>query len=240
MATLSWTILTSASTTPGSIANWLSKNDITSGANGVADFIIGEAESWIYRRLRHWKMQTTPQSISLTVDVPTLTIASFAGFLEPLSIWYLNNGGPYWLVQKDPSQVYQSWSYNSNNTRVSNPPVIYSFNQTYIEFDSPPDQTYPGFLTYYKQPEALSESNPTNFVTDLYPRMLRAACMASACEWAKDDGQGNFDRTYWDQIAEVEIEKAKAESDRARRGTVNAGVLIGGGDSGYPAYPGTW
>jgi hypothetical protein len=240
MATLTWSILTGANTVPGSISNWLSKASLSSGPDGVADYVLGEAESWIYRRLRHWKMLTPPQAITLTQGLDTLDISSFDGFLEPMDFWYLNNGGPYWMVQKDATQVYQSWSYNSDNSRQQNPPVIYSFNQTYIQFDSPADQTYPGYLTYYKQPAALSSTNQTNFLTELYARLIRAACMASACEWAKDNGQGNFDRTYWDQIALEEIERAKAESDRARRGTINAGVMIGGADSGFPTYPGTW
>lgn len=240
MATLSWTTLTSASTTAGSIANWMSKASITSGANGVADFIVGEAESWIYRRLRHWQMLTPPNSITFTLNSDTLSISSLTNFLEPMDLWYLNNGGPYWMQQKTPSQVYQSWSYNADNTRPSMPPSIYSFNQTNIQFDTPADQAYPAFITFFQQPTALSGSNNTNWLTATYPRLVRAAVMASACEWAKDNGQGNFDRTYWDQIAQDEIDRAQAESDRARRGEINAGVLIGGAGPAFPTYAGAW
>lgn len=240
MATISWTVLTSSSTTAGSIANWMSKASITSGPSGVADYIVGEAESWIYRRLRHWRMLTPPQAIVFTLNSDTLAISGFSGFLEPFDLWYLNSGAPQWMAQKTPSEVYQSWSYNADNTRVSQPPIIYSFNDTSIQFDSPADQAYPAYLTYYQQLPALSGSNDTNFLTSIYPRLMRCACMAAACEWAKDNGQGNFDRTYWDQLAENEIFIAQQESDRARRGAVNAGVLIGGGDAGFPAYAGAW
>lgn len=239
MATMTWNILTSASTTPGSISNWLSKASITSGADGVADFIILEAESWIYRRLRHWRMLTGPTSVTLTQGVATITFPT--GFLEPMNLWYLYQNAPYWMTQVTPTQVYQSWNYNSNGVRVQQPPTIYSFEMSEIQMDSPPDQTYSGFITYYQQLEGLSGTNPTNFLTQYYPRLIRCACMAAACEWAKDNGQGNFDRTYWDQLAQDEIDKAQAESGRARRGEINAGVLIGGNAPAWPAYlPGTW
>ena len=234
MATFSWSILTSASTTPGSIANWMSKASITSGTNGVADYIIGEAESWIYRRLRHWRMLTPPTVITLTQGVDAIAITSLPRFLEPMSMWYLNNNAPFWMSQKLPDQIYQLWAFDGSGSRVQQPPVVYSFNDTYIQLDSPPDQTYSGWITYYQQPLGLGDTNQTNFLTDYYQRLMRCACMAAACEWAKDNGQGNFDRTYWDQLAEDELERARMESDRARRGSVNAGMLIGGGDVGYP------
>lgn len=240
MATLSWSILTSSSTTSGSIANWLSKSSITSGANGVADYIIGEAESWIYRRLRHWRMLTAPNVIQLVADSDTYSIATLPRFLEPMEIWYLNGGAPYWMTQKTPTEVYQSWSFDGNGNRVAQPPQLYSFDQMYLQFDSPPDQQYSGWITYYQQPEGLNESNQTNFLTDYYQRLLRCACMAAACEWAKDNGQGNFDRTYWDQLAEQEIDVAQRESDRAKRGQINSYVLIGGTGPSWPAYAGTW
>lgn len=230
-----WSVLTSASTTAGSIANWMSKASISSGANGVADIILQEAQSWIYRRLRHWRMLTIPTPLTLTQGVDAIPISGFAGFLEPSDLFYVN-GGVYWLTQKTPEQVYMSWAFNQNGTRVQQPPVIYSFNNTYIQLDSQPDQNYPGYITYYQQLADLSATNPTNFLTDTYPRLIRLASMAGACEWAKDNGQGNFDRTYYDELAQDEIDKAQMESDRARRASVNAGVLIGGGDWGFPAY----
>lgn len=243
MAALNWTVLTGTSTTSGSIANWLNKSTISpspGGAGTPADFIINEAESFIYRRLRHWQMLTAPTPITLTQGVDTIAISSLTGFLEPMDLWYLNNGAPYWMTQKTPTQVYQAWAYNADNTRIQQPPVIFGFDQTSIQLDSPPDNTYPGFITYYQELAGLSASNDANFLTNTYPRMMRCACMAAACEWAKDNGQGQFDRTYWDQLCEEEIYIAQQESDRARRGIENSGVLIGGGATALPAFQGGW
>lgn len=229
----SWDILTSSSTTAGSIANWMSKSSISSGPGGVADTIVQEATSWTYRRLRHWRMLSAPTSITLTVGIDTAAFPT--GFLEPDQLWLLN-GSVYFLVQKDPQQIPLLWQFDGNGVRVNQQPVVYSFNDTSIVFDSPPDQAYQAWISYYQQPEALSEDNPTNFLTTYYQRLLRCACMAGACEWAKDNGQGNYERTYWDQLALDEIAIAQQESDRARRATINEGVLIGGGAGGLPAY----
>ena len=88
-----------------------------------------------------------------------------------------------------------------------------------------------------EQPAPLSVSNTSNFLTTAYPRLMRCAIMAAACEYVKDSGQGNFDRTYWAQLTQVEIDQAQAESDRARR-AVQAGIILegGGGVSGMPPY----
>jgi hypothetical protein len=233
---MSWNSLTGASNQSGAIANWMSKFSISSGPGGVADNILQEACSWIYRRLRHWRMLSVPTPFTMSVGSDVIPFPT--GFLEPLALWYLN-GSPFWMTQKEPNQVYQRWLFDGSGVRVPQPPMIYSFNGAQLQMDSPSDQAYAGWIVYYQQPPALSSTNPTNFLTDSYQRLLRCACMAGACEWAKDNGQGQFDRTYWDTLAEDEIYKAQAESDRARRGEVNAAVMIGGGgDSGYPAYGG--
>lgn len=185
-------------------------------------------------------MLTDPVGITVAQNSDALPISGFDGFLEPMDLWYLISGAPYWLTQKTPTQVHQAWAYNGDGSRVVQPPVLFSFTMDNIIFDSPSDNNYAGFLTYYQQLDALSGTNPVNFLTVTYPRLMRCACMAAACEWAKDNGQGSFDRTYWDALAQDEIDKAQMESDRARRGIENAGVLIGGGGIGLPMWAGSW
>jgi len=80
-------------------------------------------------------------------------------------------------------------------------------------------------LIYYQQLAALSSSGD-NFLTTMYPRLMRCACMAAASEFVKDSGQGNFDRTYWENEAEKEIMMAQAESDRQARSIVAGMILI--------------
>jgi hypothetical protein len=227
---MDYTQLTGSSSTPGSIARWINYSQV----QGDAPEIVIEAESWIYRRLRHWKMLTPPTAGSLTVGQDYLT--NPADMLEP---FLLVTTGQYFqeIVQKPMQEVVANWAYTgTGNTRVQQQPLMFAFNQDQMQFDSPPDQAYTYAFIYYQQPEPLSVSI-TNFLTQTYPRLLRCACMAAACEFAKDNGQGQYDRTYWDQLAQDEIDKAQAESDRARRGTVAGAILIGGGvASNFPGY----
>lgn len=195
--------------------------------------IVLEAESWVYRRLRHWRMLTTP--------IPGAMVTGQAYFaippdcLEPFVLMTTGNWQQF-IIQKTPQEVLLNWAYDGNGNRVLQQPQMYYFDQVNINFDSPPDMAYAYVLLYYQQPMPLAVTI-SNFLTTTYPRLLRCACMAAACEWEKDSGQGQFDRTYWDTLAQEEIDKAQAESDRARRGVVAGAVLIGGGvTTNFPAY----
>lgn len=222
--------LTGDSNTPGSVTRWANYSPL----QGDVPEIIVEAEGWIYRRLRHFKMLTIPTSGTMVVGQPFIYYP--ADFLEPFMLWTTGNFFNF-LTMKPEMDVISSWSYNPDGTRTQQQPMIFYMDQVSLQMDSPPDQAYAYNLIYFQQPLPLSVTNPTNFITDTYPRLMRCACMAAACEFAKDSGQGSYDRTYWDMAAQDEIDKAQAESDRAKRATVAGMVLIGGGQTGtFPGY----
>lgn len=223
--------LVSGTTTPGSIARWINSSQV----QGDAPEIVTEAESWIYRRLRHFKMQSDPVAGTMTIGQDYVT--SPADLLEPMLLW---TNGQYFsiLTQKPVQEVIANWAYTgTGTTRSPQQPMLYYQGADTLRFDSPPNIAYTYNLIYFKQPAALSSTN-TNFLTITYPRLLRCACMAAASEFVKDSGQGNFDRTYWDQLAQDEIDKAQVESDRAKRGTIAGMMLIGGGGGSglFPSY----
>jgi hypothetical protein len=228
-----WTTLTGAKSVPGSLASWANNSTIQTST----PMIIEEAESWIYRGLRHWKMLVPPVVGVLTVGSDLLAIPS-----DMLEVKNLYLTGNYYgkLTQKDEETVMASWSYDSSQVRVSQTPRIYYFNQSSIQFDSPADQAYAYALTYFQQPAALSASNTTNFLTSTYQRLVRCACMIGVAEWAKESGQGSFDRTYWIQEAMGELAKAQMESDRAKRatseGVIFLGEVGGGRDAAYGSF----
>ena len=232
---LNYNQLIASKGTPGAISTWVNNSQIV---NDVPE-ILSEAQSWIYRRLRHWRMFPAPVTGSLTIGDDFLIPPD--DMLEPS---YLVTTGLYFqeIAQKPYQEVVLAWNYDGNGNRVPDQPTIYYFDQTALRFDSPADQAYTYALLYFQQPEDLGPSNQTNFLTQFYPRLIRLACMAASCEWLKEIGQGQFDRSYWDQLAEDEIEKAQAESDRAKRATVAAMVLIGGSNqpttAGFPIYGG--
>lgn len=209
---------------PGAISSWTNNSRI---AGDIPEIVL-EAESWVWRRLRHWRMIPPPATGTMTIGSDA--VSPPADFLDP--IFFVATGTfQQTFVQKTPQEVISNWAYDSSGNRQQQQPVMYYFDQGSFRFDSPPDQAYPYALLYYQQPAPLAVSI-SNFLTIYYPRLLRCALMAAACEWLKDFGQGDANRTYWDELAMDEIEKAQIESDRAKRGTIAAMQIIGGGGHG--------
>ena len=228
---MDYDMLIGSTTTVGAVARWINSSQV----QGDVPEIIVEAESWIYRRLRHWRMLTDP--INGTIATGDDFVTSPTDLLEPFLLW--TTGRFYQIIPMKPVQeVISNWQYTGNGSvRVQQQPMMYYQAETTLRFDSPANLDYDYNLVYFKQPEGLGPSNQTNFLTNIYPRLMRCALMAAASEFIKDNGQGAFDRTYWDQLAEVEIDKAQEESDRAKRATVAGMILIGGGvSSNYPMY----
>lgn len=214
---MDYATLVNTSATAGSIANWINASTVQASAATI----VAEAESFIYRRLRHWQMQTSATG-SMTTGNDTIALPT--NFLEPKTL-YITGINYAKLTMKTEQEVKASYQYDGTGTRVSQKPSIFTFDSTGIRMDSPPDQTYPYELIYYVQPTALSSAS-TNWVTTYYPRLMRCACMIGACEFVKESGQGNFDRTYWEQATLAEIDVAAQESDRSQRAVEFAGIVL--------------
>ena len=235
---MNWTTLTGVKTVAGSIANWLNNSTITSGPGGVADVIVQESTLLIYQRLRHWRMLTSPISGTLTGGPTNYTVDYIAvpsDMIEPF-MFTLTGTNQQILTEKPYEDIVRYWQFDGSGNRVPQQPLIYSFNDTNIVFDSPPDQPYPYALMYYQYPPPLSGTNNTNFLTNVYPRLLRASLMLQATEWAKDSGVGTFDRTYWSQVFEAELVNAQTDASHARRATGAGAVFVGGGIPDAPPF----
>jgi len=235
MATWTWNMLTGSTTTPGAIARWLNKSTLTSGPGGDADLILSEANSWISTRLRHWRQLTAPVPGTMVVGTDQITLPTDVQELDCIWIAGVVSGQFYQqqITQIEPNQLYQSWNFSGSGARVPQTPTLYAFNQTYIQLDSPPDLAYPYFTTYYQEIADLSETNPTNFLTTTYQRLLRVTTMMLGAEWAKESNQGQYDRTYWTQQAQDELQQVQEQSDQARRAQVSAPNYPGGVAGGY-------
>lgn len=221
---MSYTTLTGAKTVAGSIANWINHAD----AQASAATILEEAESLIYRRLRHWRM-VTKQAVSMTVGQDYIALSTFVNYLEDKILKYngMVNNMIYTdrIDRQDITIVQEAYSFNSSGARVQQTPQIFYVDGDNINFDSPADLAYPCLFSYFKQPASLSVSNTTNWLTVYYPRLVRCACMAGAAEFMKDAGQGNYDRTYWENEAEKEIMIAQAESDMQNRSNESGAIM---------------
>lgn len=228
-AAITWPVLTGTTGTAGAIARWLNKSTLSSGAGGDADLILQESLSWIFTRLRHWKMLTPPISATMLVGADQVTIPADLLEIDFIMIAGIVGGALYQqeLVQKTPADIYRCWTYDGNGNRIQQQPKLYSFNDTFIQFDSQPDLAYPYVYTYYQFPQPLGSNNQTNFLTLFYPRLLRCVCMMFGAEFTKENFQGQFDRTYWESEAMKELMEVQAQSDRARRSAVIAPRFTG-------------
>lgn len=222
-SSISYMTLVGASTVDGSIANWLSHGAIQASA----DTIVAEAESWIYRRLRHWRMLTSATGTFTSNPGGTPTVTDYipipADYLED-KLLYVTGINYQKMTRRTLEEVIAAYGYDGNGYRIVQQPVWYFNDQTNIKFDSPPDQAYPYLLYYYQQLDSL-QSSGTNFLTKFYPRLLRAACCTEAAEFMKDAGSGNYDRTYWAQMAQDELDKAQMESDHSQR-SIDIGMIL--------------
>ena len=232
---MDYTTLTSAKTVPGSIANWM--NDSTIVAQTPT--IVTESQDWIYRKLRHWRM--IPPPITGSMSTSALTQAIPSDMLEP-DFFLITGIYRRILYQKTFEEVMAAWAYDGNGVLIPQQPAIYAFDSTNFSFDSVPDKAYPYALRYFQQPAPLSSGNNTNFLTNFCARLFRTVLTMMACEWTKEVAQGQFDRTYWEQQAEAELQRVQIESDRSKRAVTGGwiqGAMAGeAGGPGWVGYPG--
>lgn len=85
-----------------------------------------------------------------------------------------------------------------------------------IHFDQAFSQLSVCRLNYYQSLPLLSASNPTNFLTNRYPNLMRVACMAAAADFMKDTEE------YGKQFGRLTqmIEKIAVENDMQNRGMI--------------------
>lgn len=201
----------------GSISAWLNHASLST----VGTQIVEEAESWIYPRLRHWKMLTSTSG-TLTASATTVTVPS--DFLEDKK-FRITGTAATTITRKTIQEVVESFQYDGTGGRVAQQPTIMFNDQNNFQFDSPCDQAYPFTMWYYQKLAPLSATNTSNFLMTSYPRMMRAVTCMSASEYMKDAGMGNYDRTYWEVEAQKELGVAQAESDKHER-SIEQGAIM--------------
>ena len=217
---MDYNTLIGGKTVAGSIANWMNDSRIPD----VASEIITDAIGNISMRLRHWRMQSLPVPMTLTAGNSVLQLPD--EFIEPAMIAYAGGDGDnYQLDMSTLEDLSRQFTY-INGVQQSGMPTKYCIIGGAIQLNMPPDKDYSIIMSYYQQPPVLSATNPTNWLTKLYPRLVRTSLMISAAEWMKDSGQGNFDRTYWTVVFQDQLTSAQADSDRNKRALLVRPVVI--------------
>ena len=174
---MDWTTLTSAKSVAGSIASWINSDSVTP----IASTLIQEAESFIYRRLRHWRMLSKATGAMV---IGQDYIAQPSDYLEA-KLLMITGVNKMKLTRKTIEEVTYAYQYDGTGARVNQMPLRYSNDGSNLAFESPSDQTYPYLLRYFAQPAALSGTNTTNFLTNIYPRLMRVALEVTASAAAR-------------------------------------------------------
>jgi hypothetical protein len=164
---MSYTTLAGDKTEAGSIKSWINYTRLD------VDGAIEDAQALIFQRLRVREMQAAA-TVSISSGSETATLPT--GYLSSLSMRDVTNNADLEHVQWEDLEQYRDFSSGDISTGK---PCRYSVFNELFQFDTKADTAITARLLYYKRPDALSVSNTTNFLTDRYPHLLRAACLAS-------------------------------------------------------------
>lgn len=155
------------------IGNWLARNDLTAY---IPD-LITLAEARIYRELRVRQMET-----SLSASISSGVIAVPSGYQE-MKFAYVDGSPAKPLVRVSLEELYNQYPTRSSDGK----PFMYARNGANFEFGPYPDSAYTIKGVYYKQLDALSDGNPTNWLLDDAPDLILFGALLEAEVFIMDD-----------------------------------------------------
>ena len=142
------------------IANWLNRSDLT---DEIADDFIKLTEADFNSKLRIRQME---QIDTITIDSETETVPT--GFISVRSFYILSSSTKYPLEYITPHNLFEIRGGSRSGRPRSY--TIEADNETeQFRFGPSPDVSYTGYLSYYKNIEALSSSNASNPILDKHP-----------------------------------------------------------------------
>lgn len=171
---MTFTQLTGAHTTEGSIRNWVNR------ASVPAETILTMAEAEIFSRLRVREMRTRT---TLTVAAAASSVALPTNFLDPIS---LKDRYKVDLTLTDQDDFEDKCDVDSDFALIEGDPTFYAIFNEAFNFNTKMEEERQFTLHYFKQPTALSGTNETNFLTTRYPHVLLAGCRMAAELYAKN------------------------------------------------------
>lgn len=201
---MDYTTLVAAETVEGSIKYAVRHSLVPS------DTILDLAEALIYSRLKVREMKALHAAQTLAAAASTITLPD--GFLEPISLW-LDRDYRSKIVFLDEEHFEERVGRDINGDLYEGTPSMATFDGTTIYLDVKADIQYYYRMWYYKQPEALSGTNLTNFLTNRYPNILDAICKYYAYRHRRMQG----DADSWLQLGLAAIDLANAQYDQAQQ-----------------------
>ena len=143
-----------------SIANWLNRSDLS---DEIADDFIKLTEADFNAKLRIRQME---QIDTVTINAETVSVPT--GFISVRSFYILLSSVKYPLEYITPHNLFEIRGGSRSGRPRSY--TIEADNETeQFRFGPSPDVSYTGYLSYYKNIEALSSSNASNPILDKHP-----------------------------------------------------------------------
>src|SRR5210317_1602855 len=140
-----------------SIANWLNRSDLT---NEISEDFIVLTEKDFNSKLRIRKMNET--NSSFTIDSETVALPT--GFLQVRDFYILQGGTKYALKYITPAQMDQI-----KGGSTSGMPSTFTILGNNFRFAPSPSASYTGVINYFKEFDALSDTNTTNYILTNHP-----------------------------------------------------------------------
>ncbi len=140
-----------------SLANWLNRSDLTSEIS--EDFIV-LTEKDFNSKLRIRKMNET--NSSFTIDSETETLPT--GFLQVRDFYILEGGTKHSLEYITPAQMDQI-----RGSSTTGMPKTFTILGDNFRFAPIPSSSYTAVINYYKEFDALSDSNTSNYILSNHP-----------------------------------------------------------------------
>jgi hypothetical protein len=193
---MNYTSLIGPKTTPGSIANYANYG------LAPATEVLLDAQGLIYQRLRVREMRMGPLPIPLQVG--NIHALLPPGFLDPISVhdaffhpikmktptdllkrrFLIGQSGDFAFPDFDPQDFFTTAVWQQGV------PHEFAIFGEKIHFDVAANAPLLYWMIYYAPPSFLGDTAPatqTNFLTTRYPHILRAAVLAAAADFRKDD-----------------------------------------------------
>jgi len=174
-----------------SVANWLNRTDLT---NEIVDFIsLTEADFNSKLRIRKMINEEDVTINAETVSLPT-------GFLQIRNFFILSGSTKLPLRYMTPSQMD-----SIKGTSRTGTPEVYTIIGDNFRFAPKPDATYTGKLNFYKNFDALSSSNTSNFILSDHPSIYLYGALYHATNFL-----GGIDKMLvqkWQQMYATAMER---------------------------------
>lgn len=183
------------------VANWLNRDDLTAV---IPDFI-SLAEENVSLNIRHWRMENRS-----TATLDSQYEALPPRFIAPIR---LNITGAEMSTLTLISQALLS-EKRGQSTNTSGRPKYYALTQGEIEVFPTPDTDYTIELVYYEKPEALSDSNTTNWLLTNYPSVYLYGSLIHTAPFLKDDARIQT----WAQLYQAALSSVNTDEEKAKYG----------------------